>query len=163
LAFAIDQVDAWRESPTLVMLSGSGDCWSELRTMIDAGRVVGPQVHGARIAALCLQHGVREVGTADRDFNRFRRLMTRDRAAAISLTKSNRCYAAPDWARPELDCISPSSGAECGYRHAEQVQHLAPQVGKVNVEDLERLPKTDEAVPDSPVPTYLATLREYAH
>jgi predicted nucleic acid-binding protein len=28
-------------------------------------------VHDARIAALCLQHGVRELWTADRDFGRF--------------------------------------------------------------------------------------------
>jgi hypothetical protein len=74
LTSAIDQVDAWQESPTLVMLSESGDYWSELRTMIDAGRVVGPQVHDVRVAALCLQHGVRELWTADRDFTRFPRL-----------------------------------------------------------------------------------------
>ena len=76
LASAIDQVDAWRESPTLVMLSESGDYWSELRTLIDAGRVVGPHVHDARIAALCLQHGVRKLWTADRDFGRFVSLKT---------------------------------------------------------------------------------------
>jgi hypothetical protein len=74
LAIAIDQVDAWRESPTLVTLSGSGDYWSELRTMIDAGRVVGPQVHDARIAALCLHHAFGNCGrriatsTAPRDW-----------------------------------------------------------------------------------------------
>ena len=30
-----------------------------------------PCVHDARIAALCLQHGVRELWSADRDFGRF--------------------------------------------------------------------------------------------
>ena len=35
------------------------------------GRVVGPQVHHARVAALCRQHGVRELWSADRDFSRF--------------------------------------------------------------------------------------------
>ncbi|MGH8573082.1 MAG: type II toxin-antitoxin system VapC family toxin [Gammaproteobacteria bacterium] len=34
-------------------------------------RVAGPQVHDARIAALCRQHGVRELWSADRDFGRF--------------------------------------------------------------------------------------------
>ncbi|MDH3209024.1 MAG: PIN domain-containing protein [Burkholderiaceae bacterium] len=76
LASAIDQVDAWMESPTLVLLSESGDYWRELRLTIKAGRVVGPQIHDARIAALCLQHGVRELWSADRDFGRFPVLRT---------------------------------------------------------------------------------------
>ena len=76
LASAIDQVEAWLEAPTLVLLSESSDYWRELRTMIEAGRVVGPQVHDARIAALCLQHGVRELWSADRDFGRFPVLRT---------------------------------------------------------------------------------------
>jgi hypothetical protein len=76
LAAAIDQVEAWLEAPTLVMLSESGDYWLELRATIEAGRVVGPQIHDARIAALCLQHGVRELWTADRDFGRFPALKT---------------------------------------------------------------------------------------
>ena len=43
-----------------------------------AGRVVGPQVHDARIAALCRLHGVRELWTADRDFTRFDGLVVRN-------------------------------------------------------------------------------------
>jgi predicted nucleic acid-binding protein len=38
---------------------------------MSAGRIAGPRVHDARIAALCLSHGVRELLTADRDFGRF--------------------------------------------------------------------------------------------
>ena len=34
-------------------------------------RSAGPAVHDARIAALCLQHGVRELWSADRDFGRY--------------------------------------------------------------------------------------------
>ena len=76
LAAAMDQVEAWLESPTLVMLSESDGYWGELRTTIEAGRVVGPLVHDARVAALYLQHGVRELWSADRDFGRFPRLTT---------------------------------------------------------------------------------------
>ena len=76
LPSAMDQVEAWLESPTLVLLSESDGHWSELRTIIETGRVVGPQVHDARVAALCLQHGVRELWSADRDFGRFPRLTT---------------------------------------------------------------------------------------
>ena len=35
-------------------------------------------VHDARIAALCLSHGVRELWSADRDFSRFPALRTRN-------------------------------------------------------------------------------------
>jgi hypothetical protein len=71
---ALDQVDAWIESPSLVLLAEGPEHWSELRAQIEAGRIVGPRVHDARIAALCLAHGVRELWTADRDFSRFPRL-----------------------------------------------------------------------------------------
>ena len=68
---AFDQVDAWLEAPGLVLLAESESHWSVLRALIESGRIVGPQVHDARIAALCTQHGVRELWSADRDFGRF--------------------------------------------------------------------------------------------
>jgi toxin-antitoxin system PIN domain toxin len=71
LATAADQVDAWLESPTLVLLAESDGYWPQLRAALEAGRIVGPQVHDARIAALCAQHAVRELWSADRDFGRF--------------------------------------------------------------------------------------------
>ncbi|MFT4011753.1 MAG: PIN domain-containing protein [Nocardioidaceae bacterium] len=40
--------------------------------------VVGPKVHDARIAAICLGHGVEELWTADRDFSYFPELRTRN-------------------------------------------------------------------------------------
>jgi predicted nucleic acid-binding protein len=40
--------------------------------------VVGPQVHDARVAALCRLHGIRELWTADRDFSRFPQLRVRN-------------------------------------------------------------------------------------
>ncbi len=68
---AIDQVDAWLESPTLALIAESAAHWPTLRALIAGGRVAGPQVHDARIVALCRQHGVRELWSADRDFSRF--------------------------------------------------------------------------------------------
>jgi toxin-antitoxin system PIN domain toxin len=68
---ALDQVEAWVESPTLVLLSESATHWPALREVLANARVAGPQVHDARIAALCRQHGVRELWSADRDFGRF--------------------------------------------------------------------------------------------
>jgi toxin-antitoxin system PIN domain toxin len=71
LADALDQVDAWLESPALVLLAEPTTHWITLRALLSAGRVAGPQVHDARIAALYREHGVRELWSADRDFNRF--------------------------------------------------------------------------------------------
>ena len=68
---ALDQVDAWLESPYLELLGASSQHWPVLRALMESSRVVGPAVHDARIAALCLHHGVRELLTADRDFSRF--------------------------------------------------------------------------------------------
>ncbi len=71
---ALDQIDAWLESPSLMLLAESEAHWPELRGLIVAGHLIGAQVHDARIAALCLGHGVQTLWSADRDFNRFPRL-----------------------------------------------------------------------------------------
>jgi uncharacterized protein len=68
---AIAQVDAWLAAPTLFVLSEPRDYWKGLKPMLFDGKVIGPMVHDARIAALCAVHGVRELWSADRDFGRF--------------------------------------------------------------------------------------------
>ena len=78
LARAIEQVDAWLESPGLVLLCESGSHWSDLRALLPDGHIAGGAVHDARIAALCTEHGVRELWSADRDFSRFPALRTRN-------------------------------------------------------------------------------------
>ena len=78
LAAALDQVDAWLESPVVTTLAESLGYWERLRDQLKAGAVAGARVHDARIAALCLHHGVRELWTADRDFSRFPRLAVRN-------------------------------------------------------------------------------------
>jgi uncharacterized protein len=71
LTTAVDQVDAWLESPSLTLLAESEGYWPELKSLLRDGRIAGPQVHDARVAGLCRLHGVRELWTADRDFSRF--------------------------------------------------------------------------------------------
>jgi toxin-antitoxin system PIN domain toxin len=78
LAKALGQVEAWLESPTLALLGEAEDHWPVLRRLLEAGRVSGPRVHDARIATLCLSHGVRELWSADRDFSRFPDLPVRN-------------------------------------------------------------------------------------
>jgi len=71
LDLALDRIEAWLESPSVVLLSEKETHWPTLRTLLIVGRIAGGQVHDARIAALCRQHGVRELWSADRDFSRF--------------------------------------------------------------------------------------------
>lgn len=66
---ALEQVQAWCESPTLVLLTEAHGYWAVLRPLVEAARIVGPRIHDARIAAICRLHGVRELWTADRDFS----------------------------------------------------------------------------------------------
>jgi toxin-antitoxin system PIN domain toxin len=75
---ALDQVSAWLEAPSLVLLSESDGYWEELNRLVQNGQVKGPQVHDARIAALCLHHGIEELWSADRDFSRFPELRVRN-------------------------------------------------------------------------------------
>jgi predicted nucleic acid-binding protein len=72
---ALGQVDAWLESPSLVLLAEAEQYWPHLRALVGTGRIVGPRIHDARIAALCRFHGVRELWSADRDFTRFPELI----------------------------------------------------------------------------------------
>jgi toxin-antitoxin system PIN domain toxin len=71
LVRALAQVDAWLESPTLALLAEPAAHWSALRPLLETGRGAGPMVHDARVVALCQQHGVRMLWSADRDFSRF--------------------------------------------------------------------------------------------
>lgn len=75
---ALDQVEAWLESPSLVLLAETQDYWAELKSAIRGGRIAGAQVHDARIVSLCAVHGIQELWTADRDFSRFPGLKTRN-------------------------------------------------------------------------------------
>ena len=68
---ALDQIDVWLESPSLALLTESPTHWATLRSLLLDGGIVGPRVHDARIMALCLQHGVREFWSLDRDVSRF--------------------------------------------------------------------------------------------
>jgi toxin-antitoxin system PIN domain toxin len=82
LSRALEQITAWLESPTLVLLAESPGYWEVLARLVAQSRITGPRVHDGRIAALCIHHGVRELLSADRDFTRFGALKTRNPLAA---------------------------------------------------------------------------------
>jgi toxin-antitoxin system PIN domain toxin len=71
LAQAVDQVEAWLASPSLLLLAEAEGYWPCLRNLAEVAQISGPKVHDARIAALCELHGVRELWSVDRDFGRF--------------------------------------------------------------------------------------------
>lgn len=75
---ALEQVQAWLESPTLHLISERDDYWKQLAGLLRSARVRGPKVHDARIAALCLEHGITEFWSADRDFSSFPTLKVRN-------------------------------------------------------------------------------------
>ncbi len=76
VAATLAQIDAWLESPTLVLLHEGDAFWDALRPLLAQSAVQGGAVHDARVAALCHRHGVKTLLTADRDFSRFPGLRT---------------------------------------------------------------------------------------
>lgn len=58
-------------SPSLRLLSETPRHAMVMDRVLEASGATGNLVHDAHIAALCLEHGVREIVTGDRDFARF--------------------------------------------------------------------------------------------
>ena len=75
---ASQQINAWFETPSLLLLHETDDFPVILDPVMRSPRVRGEIIHDARIAALCLAHGVSELLTKDRDFSLFPQLKIRD-------------------------------------------------------------------------------------
>ncbi|HVH29245.1 MAG TPA: TA system VapC family ribonuclease toxin [Vicinamibacterales bacterium] len=73
---ALIQVERWFEAPSVHLLSEGDAFFDTLRPLVRKAKVRGPALHDARVAALCLRHGVTRLLTADRDFSRFPQLRT---------------------------------------------------------------------------------------
>jgi len=73
---ALRQIEAWMESPGLVLLTEGPGYWKRLRETMVGARVRGARAHDARMVALCREHGVSMLWSADRDFSRFAGLKT---------------------------------------------------------------------------------------
>jgi len=63
-------------SPSVRLIGEGVDHLQWIGRFIGRGEVRGGMIHDARIAAICLAHGVNELWTADRDFSRFPELKT---------------------------------------------------------------------------------------
>ena len=59
------------DSPQARLLGEGPSHFATLRDLATVSGIAGAQIHDARIAAICLSHGVRELWSCDRDFGRF--------------------------------------------------------------------------------------------
>src|SRR5258706_4461560 len=75
---ALDDLDSLLQSPSLNLLREGPRHGVFMRQLMRAGHAAGNLAHDAHIAALVLEHGVRELWTADRDFARFPGLRVRN-------------------------------------------------------------------------------------
>ena len=72
------QLAAWTASPSNRLIGETDDFLEILGRFVERPRVIGAVVHDARVAAICVSHGVEMLLTRDRDFSLFPELRTRD-------------------------------------------------------------------------------------
>jgi predicted nucleic acid-binding protein len=58
-------------SPSLILLAETGRHASVLEQVLRQAGPTGNLIHDAQIVALCLEHGISELITGDRDLSRF--------------------------------------------------------------------------------------------
>ncbi len=78
LSVALNDFRRIRDSPTLVLLQETSNHPDVMLRVLEESGVSGNLIHDAHIAALCLEHGIRELISGDRDFARFPSLTVRN-------------------------------------------------------------------------------------
>jgi len=78
LSVALGDLRRVLESPALVLLHETPAHPDVMMRVLEESGVSGNLVHDAHIAALCLEHGITELITGDRDFARFPALAVRN-------------------------------------------------------------------------------------
>lgn len=71
---ATKQMSAWLGSPKLYVIHEIDGYWEVLQNLLHKNKITGPKIHDARIAAICLQHNIKTLWSADRDFSRIPQL-----------------------------------------------------------------------------------------
>jgi uncharacterized protein len=72
------QLEAWFDAPGLRVLAETAGFRDVLADFVCRPRVRGQAVHDARVAAICVSHGVDTLFTRDRDFALFPELIQSD-------------------------------------------------------------------------------------
>jgi toxin-antitoxin system PIN domain toxin len=78
LGTALAQLRALQALSNLVLIAEGEDHLQRLEPLATKARIHGTAIHDARVAAICLAHGVAELWSADRDFARFPALTVRN-------------------------------------------------------------------------------------
>jgi uncharacterized protein len=71
LTLALQDLRQLLASPTLVLLHETPNHPRVMMDVLTQSGITGNLIHDAHIAALCLEHGITEIITGDRDFTRF--------------------------------------------------------------------------------------------
>jgi len=78
MKLAVQQIRGWLASPVVITLQETPNHLPTLAAIALQADVVGSQIHDARIAAICVEHGVRELWTADRGYEKFEGIRVRN-------------------------------------------------------------------------------------
>ena len=73
---AWSQLNAWTASPSNRLIGETDDFLAILSGFVQRPRVHGAVVHDARVAAICVAHGIEALFTRDREFALFPELRT---------------------------------------------------------------------------------------
>lgn len=77
-ADAFEVLRALEADPNCEFLSECPRHLAILEQLVSRGKLTGSQIHDARIAAICIGHGISELWSADRDFSRMPALRVRN-------------------------------------------------------------------------------------
>jgi len=75
---AVEQIEIWMESPSLVVGVPRESYWRRLKQLIESAQVTGAFIHDAHVAAICLDYGVSELWSNDAQMLRFREVNVRN-------------------------------------------------------------------------------------
>lgn len=93
LPIALETIKTWLVHPNCSALSETSHSFDILAELAIRAKLKGAAIHDARIAAICLSHDITELWTADRDFQKFPDLRTRN-PLVPSLHEPRREYVA---------------------------------------------------------------------
>jgi toxin-antitoxin system PIN domain toxin len=73
---ALETILSWQQNDNLEFLAESQGYLEVLKSQSVQTKLQGAKIHDARIAAICMHHGVSELWSSDRDFSLFPALKT---------------------------------------------------------------------------------------
>jgi hypothetical protein len=78
IKLAFESIHSWQQGNNLYFIGEGEHYLSALEAACKSPTLSGSKIHDARIAAICIHHGIKELWTCDRDFSIFPGLKTRN-------------------------------------------------------------------------------------